>query len=56
MVVADRAYLDLHERNVTLVTRLKRNVKYRVLRDHDVDIRTTVMSDQTSELTSARSR
>ena len=46
----------LHERGVTFVTRLKRNVKYRVLRDHDVDIRTGVLSDQTIELTSARSR
>ena len=62
VVVADRAYLDfkwlhhLHERGVTFVTRLKRNVKYRVLRDHDVDIRTGVLSDQTIELTSARRR
>ena len=54
VVVADRAYLDfkwlhhLHERGVTFVTRLKRGVKYRVLRDHDVDIRTGVMSDQTT--------
>ena len=62
MVVADRAYLDfkwlhhLHERGVTFVTRLKRGVKYRVLRDHDVDIQTGVMSDQTIELTSARGR
>ena len=60
VVVADRAYLDfkwlyhLHERGVTFVTRLKRGVKYRVLRDHDVDIRTGVLSDQTIELTSAR--
>ena len=62
VVVADRAYLDfkwlyhLHQRGVTFVTRLKRGVKYRVLRDHDVDIRTGVLSDQTIELTSARSR
>ena len=62
VVVADRAYLDfkwlyhLHERGVTFVTRLKRGVKYRVLRDHDVDIRTGVLSDQTIELTSARGR
>ena len=58
VVVADRAYLDfkwlhhLQEQGVTFVTRLKRGVKYRVLRDHDVDIRTGVMSDQTIELTS----
>ena len=62
VVVADRAYLDfgwlhrLQEQGVTFVTRLKRGVKYRVLRDHDVDIWTGVMSDQTTELTSARGR
>ena len=62
VVVADRVYLDfgwlhrLQEQGVTLVTRLKRGVKYRVLRDHDVDIRAGVMSDQTIELTSARGR
>ena len=38
------------------MTRLKRNVRYQVLREHDVDIRTGVMSDQTIELTSARGR
>ena len=53
VVVADRAYLDfewlhqLQQRGVTFVTRLKRNVRYQVLREHDVDIRTGVMSDQT---------
>ena len=41
---------------MTFVTRLKRNVRYQVLREHDVDIRTGVMSDQTIELTSARGR
>ena len=62
MVVADRAYLDfgwlhqLQQRGVTFVTRLKRNVRYQVVREHDVDIRTGVLSDQTIELTSARSR
>ena len=62
VVVADRAYLDfgwlhrLQEQGVTFVTRLKRGVKYRVLRDHEVAIRTGVMSDQTIELTSARGR
>ena len=62
VLVADRAYLDfgwlhrLQEQGVTFVTRLKRGVKYRVLRDHDVDIWTGVMSDQTIELTSARGR
>ena len=62
VVVADRAYLDfewlhqLQQRGVTFVTRLKRNVRYQVLREHDVDIRTGVMSDQTIELTSARGR
>ena len=62
VVVADRAYLDfkwlhhLQEQGVTFVTRLKRGVKYRVLRDHDVDIRTGVMSDQTIELTSKLGR
>ena len=50
VVVADRAYLDfkwlhhLQEQGVTFVTRLKRGVKYRVLHDHDVNIRTDVMS------------
>ena len=38
------------------MTRLKRNVRYQVLREHDVDIRTGVMSDQKIELTSARGR
>ncbi len=33
-----------------------RNVRYQVVREHDVDIRTGVLSDQTIELTSARSR
>ena len=62
VVVADRAYLDfgwlhrLQEQGVTFVTRLKRGVKYRVLRDHEVAIPTGVMSDQTIELTSARGR
>ena len=62
VVVADRAYLDfgwlhrLQEQDVFFVTRLKRGVKYRVLHDHDVAIRTGVMSDQTIELTSARGR
>lgn len=62
VVVADRAYLDfqwlhrLHEQGVTFVTRLKRGVKYRVLRDHEVDIWSGVMSDQTIELTSAWGR
>ena len=62
VVVADRAYLDfgwlqrLQEQGVIFVTRLKRGVKYRVLRDHDVAIWTGVMSDQTIELTSARGR
>ena len=59
--MADRAYLDfgwlhqLQQRGVTFVTRLKRNVRYQVVREHDVDIRTGVLSDQTIELTSARS-
>ena len=56
VVVADRAYLDfkwlhhLREQGVTFVTRLKRGVKYRVLHDHDVNIRTGVMSDQTNRV------
>ena len=51
VVVADRAYLDfgwlhqLQQRGVTFVTRLKRNVRYQVVREHDVDIRTGVLSD-----------
>ena len=42
VVVADRAYLDfkwfhqLQARGVTFVTRLKRGVRYRVTREHDV--------------------
>ena len=47
---------QLQQRGVTFVTRLKRNVRYQVVREHDVDIRTGVLSDQTIELTSARSR
>ena len=46
VVVAERAYLDLkwlhhlHQQGVIFATRLKRGVQSRVLRDHDVDIRT----------------
>ena len=42
VVVADRAYLDfkwfhqLQARGVTFVTRLKRGVRYRVTREHDI--------------------
>ena len=62
VVVFDRAYLDfqwlaqLQVGGVTFVTRLKRGVRYRVLRDHDVKVRTGVLSDQTIELSSARGR
>ncbi len=62
MVVADRAYLDfawfhqLQARGVTFVTRLKRGVRYRVTHEHDVRAGTGILSDQTIELTSARSR
>ena len=61
VVVADRAYLDfkwfhqLQARGVTFVTRLKRGVRYRVTREH-IRPGTGVLSDQTIELTSARSR
>ena len=62
VVVFDRAYLDfqwlaqLQAGGVTFVTRLKRGVRYRVLRDHDVKVKTGVLSDQTIELSSARGR
>ncbi len=62
VVVADRAYLDftwfhqLQARGVTFVTRLKRGVRYRVTREHEVRAGTGILSDQTIELTSARSR
>ena len=62
VVVADRAYLDfkwfhqLQASGVTFVTRLKRGVRYRVTREHDIRPGTGVLSDQTIELTSARSR
>ena len=62
VVVADRAYLDfqwfhqLQAQGVTFVTRLKRGVKYQVVRDHAVDMETGVESDQTIELTSAKGR
>ena len=62
VVVADRAYLDfawfhqLQARGVTFVTRLKRGVRYRVTHEHDVRAGTGILSDQTIELTSARSR
>ena len=42
VVVADRAYVDfkwfhqLQTRGVTFVTRLKRGVRYRVIRKHEV--------------------
>ena len=60
--MADRAYLDftwfhqLQARGVTFVTRLKRGVRYRVTREHEVRAGTGILSDQTIELTSARSR
>ena len=41
---------------MTFVTRLKRGVRYRVTREHDIRPGTGVVSDQTIELTSARSR
>ena len=50
VVVFDRAYLDfqwlaqLQARDVTFVTRLKRGVRYQVLRDHDVRVKTGVLS------------
>ena len=62
VVVFDRAYLDfewfaqLQAGGVTFVTRLKRGVRYRILRDHDVKVKTGVLSDQTIELSSARGR
>ena len=62
VVVFDRAYLDfqwlaqLQAGGVTFVTRLKRGVRYRVLRDHEVKVKTGVLSDQTIELSSARGR
>ena len=62
VVVADRAYLDfkwfhqLQSRDVTFVTRLKRGVRYRVTRQHEVRSGTGVVSDEEIELTSARGR
>ena len=62
VVVADRAYVDfkwfhqLQARGVTFVTRLKRGVRYRVTRKHDVRAGTGVLEDETIELTSARGR
>ena len=38
------------------MTRLKRGVRYRVTHEHDVRAGTGILSDQTIELTSARSR
>ena len=62
VVVADRAYVDfkwfhqLQARGVTFVTRLKRGVRYRVTRKHDVRAGSGVIEDETIELTSARGR
>ena len=62
VVVADRAYVDfkwfhqLQTRGVTFVTRLKRGVRYRVIRKHEVRKGTGVLEDETIELTSARGR
>ena len=62
VVVADRAYVDfkwfhqLQTRGVTFVTRLKRGVRYRVIRKHEVREGTGVLEDETIELTSARGR
>ena len=62
VVVADRAYVDfkwfhqLQTRGVTFVTRLKRGVRYRVIRKHEVCEGTGVLEDETIELTSARGR
>ena len=46
----------MQARGVTFVTRLKRGVRYRVTREHEVRAGTGILSDQTIELTSARSR
>ena len=60
--MADRAYLDfkwfhqLQARGVTFVTRLKRGVRYRVTRVHDIRPGTGVLSDQTIELALAAGR
>ena len=49
--MADRAYLDfkwfhqLQARGVTFVTRLKRGVRYRVTREHNIRPGTGVLSD-----------
>ena len=62
VVVADRAYVDfkwfhqLQTRGVTFVTRLKRGVRYRVIRKHEVREGSGVLEDETIELTSARGR
>ena len=62
VVVADRAYVDfkwfhqLQTRGVTFVTRLRRGVRYRVIRKHEVREGTGVLEDETIELTSARGR
>ncbi len=50
VVVADRAYLDftwfhqLQARGVTFVTRLKRGVRYRVTREHEVRAGTGILA------------
>ena len=62
IVAADRAYLDFDWLNslilqsVSLVTRLKKRIRYRVVERREADRRQGVTSDQTIELTSARGR
>ena len=59
VVVADRAYLDVVSPVAgpwRHLARLKRGVRYRVTHEHDVRAGTGILSDQTIELTSARSR
>ena len=62
IVAADRAYVDfdwinsLILREVFLVTRLKKGIKYRVLERREVDRSQGLTSDQTIEFSSARGR
>ena len=62
IVAADRAYVDfdwinsLILREVFLVTRLKKGIKYRVLERREVDGSKGLTSDQTIEFSSARGR
>ena len=61
-MLLDRGYVDfawllsLHQQGVGFVTRLPRNVRYRVVQNNPVPADAAVLADQTIRLTTTRSR